>query len=164
MRWLPKPQLWFLVVTGLLTACSTVGTFRVPAPGPGNYPPLVFTHRVATPDVEVYWNCTRPEQGTLDVDGVVHNFGGRDVRFVELDLVGVDARGHSVSEATTSLPIIVLHLNQTEPFHLRLRTAGSEVRFDLYYQYRSGIGSGFAAFPDGAHRFYARDVCSETPH
>lgn len=164
-RRLPKPHCWSLVVASLLlTACSTVGSFRVPASGPGNYPPLVFTHRVATPDVEVYWNCTHPEQGTLDMDGLVHNFGGREVRFVELNLVGVGPRGNTVSETTTSLPDIVLHLNQTSPFDLRLRTAGSETRFDLYYQYRLGFGSGFPAFPDETHRFYARDVYSEAQH
>lgn len=100
----------------------------------------------------------------MELDGVVQNIGGRDVRFVELNLVGVDSRGYSVSQTTTSLSDIVLSINQTSPFHLRLRPAGSEVRFDLYYQYRLGFGSGFPAFPDETHRFYARDVCSETQH
>jgi hypothetical protein len=148
----------------LLTACSTEGTFRVPASGPGNYPPLVFTHRVATPDVEVYWNCTRPEPGLVELDGVVHNVSGRDVRFVELNLLAVDPGGASSSQTTTSLPDIVLSINQTSPFRLRLRTSGSLERFDLYYQYRLGVGPGFPAFPDETQHFYARDVCSETQH
>jgi len=163
MRWSPRRPFWFLVATNLLlTACSTVGTFSGPESGLGNPPPLMFAHRVATPDVEVYWNCTRPEPGLVELDGVVHNIGGRDVRFVELNLVGVDARGHSVSQTTTSLSDVVLTINQTSPFHLRLRTAGTEMRFDLYYQYRSGVGSGFSGFQDGTHHFYARDVCPGT--
>lgn len=114
--------------------------------------------------MEVYWNCTRPEPGLLELDGVVQDVGGRDVRFVKLNLVGVDPRGYSVSQTTASLPDIVLHLNQTSPFHLRLRTAGNEARFDLYYRYQSGFGRGFSAFPDATHHFYARDVCSEAQH
>ncbi len=159
VRWLLKPQLWYLMAMALgLAACSTLGTFRVPASGPGNYPPAVYTHRVGAANVEIYWNCTQPEPGVLEMDGVVQNIGGRTVNFMKLNLVGVGSQGGTVSQATTSLPDIALQINETSPFHMRLRTVGSEVRFDLYYHYYPGTQFGFS------HRNFVRDACSPTQH
>ena len=159
MRCVLKTQPWCLVAMGLLlAACATTGTFRVPASGPGNYPPVVYAHRVGGEDVEIYWNCTQPEPGLVEIDGVVQNVGGRDVKFMELNLVGVDSRDYSVSEATTALPEIDLTINETSPFQMRLRAIGSEVRFDLYYQYYSSSRTGFP------HRNFARDACSPAQH
>jgi hypothetical protein len=125
----------------------------------------VFHHRVAAGDVEVYWDCTQAEPGLVEMDGVVHNFGGRDLRFVKLNLVSVDPKGSSVSQTTVELPDIVLSVNQTSPFHLGLRTVGTEVRFDLYYGYRVRSKPGPFGFPpDEERQFYARDVCSDAQH
>jgi len=147
-----------MMVTGLLlAACSTTGPLGVPASGPTNYPPANFTHRVSTADVDVFWNCTQPESGLVEVDGVVQNTGGRDVKFMELNLVGVDPRNYSVSQATASLPDTVLSTNQISPFRMSFRTVGSEARFDLYYQYYPGPRRD-------AHRNFARDACSPTLH
>lgn len=159
MRCLLKPQLRYAGMTVLfLAACSPMGAVQVPASGPGSYPPAVYTHRVATTDVLVYWNCTQPEPGVVEVDGVVQNVGSPEVRYPELNLVGVDSRNSSVSQASTSLSDAMVTTNQIAPFHLQLHPAGSEQRLDLYYQYFLDSRLDFPI------RNYARDVCSPTQH
>ncbi len=78
---------------------------------------------------------------------------------MELNLVGVDSQGGTVSQAATSLPDIAPWINQISPFHMRLQTVGSEVRFDLYYQYYPGTPR-FGL----AQRNFVRDACSPTQH
>ncbi|HYL80078.1 MAG TPA: hypothetical protein VEU07_04645 [Candidatus Acidoferrum sp.] len=146
-----------LLVILVLPACTSQGPYGVLAAQPPIYPQKTFAHRVSSPDVDIYWNCSPPEAGLLRVTGVAQNTGGRDVRFLELQLEGVDAKDRNILEAAAAVPDIVLYSNQMSPFELDLRTAGSEVRFDLFYQY--SIGSISREL-----HFMARDVCSETQH
>ncbi len=159
MRCLLKLRLCFVALAGLLlAACGTTGTYQVPASATGNYPPAVYAHRVGGTDVEIYWNCSQPEPGVVEMHGVVQNVGGRDVKFMELNLVGVGPGDSSVSQATVSLPAIDLGSYGNSPFHLQVRTIGSEARFDLYYQYY--LGSGLSPLI----RNFVRDACSQTQH
>jgi hypothetical protein len=158
-----------------LSACAESGGLRLPAAEPTIYPPAVFAHRVESSHVAIYWNCERPEPGVLRVQGVAHNpWSQQEVRFLELDLVGVDARERLVSQASTALADYLLRTNQISPFQLDLRTQGTEVRFDLFYRYRFHENGDrlFAGHMVAAPRmlaqpliqFMARDVCSETQH
>jgi hypothetical protein len=154
-----------LVLIGwAISACVANGTGGLPGSGPTVYPPDAFAHRVAAPDVTIYWNCTRPEPGTLQFDGVVQNTGGREVRFVELQLDGVDAREGKMAHASTALPDIVLYTNQISSFHMQVPTTGVEARYDLFYQYRLASRPGLMGLSDSDQHFMARDVCSETQH
>lgn len=176
-----KPTQWTMrmgvgVLAGLsmgLSACALEGTWP-PTTEPTIYPPAVFSHRVGTSHVVLYWNCTQPEPGVLRLDGVAQNpHSPQEVRFLELDLAGVDAQDRFVSETKGAVRNFLLRLNEISPFQLDLRLAGTEVRFDLFYQYRFHEDGGhFLAGPPvgGPHlfaqeqRFMARDVCSETQH
>ena len=156
-------QVCAFVATTLLAACSTEGPFRVPVSG--TYPPPEFLHRVASPQVEVYWNCGPTAPGVLHLDGVVHNFGGRDVRFAPVEVVGVSANGSSVSDAVVSVPDVVLHVNESSPFHLTLKTTGKEARLDLYYRYwAGGHDLGTLGTSSVERHWYARNVCSPARH
>ena len=129
---------------------------------PAVYPPATFAHRVATQDVEIYWNCTKAESGLLQVDGVARNIGGRDVRFLNLEVESVNVRESRLLSAAAPLQALVLPINQLSPFQLQLPTRGDEARYDLFYQYRVPSRLG-ALDPDaGERRFMARDVCSDT--
>ncbi len=152
-------NLLLLLVALTLAACSPQGPYRPLAAQPPIYPQAVFAHRVSSPDVDIYWNCTRPEEGLLRVNGVAQNTGGREVRFLELQLEGVDAKDRNIVEAAAAVPDIVLYTNQMSPFELDLRTVGSEVRYDLFYQYSIGSRLSKQDIP-----FMARDICSETQH
>lgn len=166
----------FLVVLGMgLSACAADGTPLFTATEPPIYPPAAYSHRVGTDPVVLYWNCARPESGVLRLEGVAQNpHSAQPVRFLELELVGVDGKERTVSHVKGEARDFLLRTNEITPFQLDLRTAGSEARFDLFYQYR---------FQEGDHlpvvaarlvstsmlvaqekRFMARDVCSETQH
>ena len=164
-----------LLLGGGLSACTESGGLRLPAAEPTIYPQAVFAHRVESSHVALYWNCERAEPEVLRVRGVAQNaWGHQEIRFLELDLVGVDARERSVSQASTALAAFLLRTNQISPFELGLRTQGTEVRLDLYYRYRFQDNGGrlLAGHLVGApqmlaqatHQFMARDVCSETQH
>ena len=108
------------------------------AMGAGQADPLTaFPHRVGTTHVTLYWDCQHPEPGLLRLEGVAQNPYFSEVRSLELELVGVDAMGRVVSHAKAAIPEIVLRTRQYSAFRLDLRTVGKEVRFDLYYSYRS---------------------------
>lgn len=164
-----------LLLLGIgVSACAADGTWRPPVAEPTLYPPDVFSHQVASSHVVLYWNCARPEPGLLRLEGVAHNpWGQQEVRFLELEVVGVDGRERAVSQAATAIPDFLLRTNEISPFRRELRMAATEVRFDLFYQYRFQDDGG--RFMAGApvrvprllaqsHRFMARDGCSETQH
>lgn len=158
-----------------LAACTSEGTLGRPAAEPTSYPPDAFAHRVASSHVVLYWNCARPDAGLVRLEGVAQNpWSPQEVRFLEFDLVGVDARDRTVSQAKGEARDFLLGTSQTTPFHLDLRTQGTEVRFDLYYRYRfQDNGRSFIAgrlvgapplLAQMQQQFFVRDVCSETQH
>ena len=127
------------------------------------YPAAVFTHRVATQDLEIYWNCTATESDFLQFDGIARNIGGQDVRFLEFDLASVNARDTHLLSATGSPRDIVLSINQTSPFHLQLPTRGDETRFDLFYRYTLSTRFGIRGILEERH-LMVRDACAQTQH
>ena len=94
--------------------------------------------------------------------------------YLELNLVGVDAQGRQTAEAAAEARDIQIFTNQQSPFQLDLRPAGTEVRFDLYYQYRFSQEYDTAMLagpPVAGPRLFARtnsalvrDACSPTQH
>ena len=179
-----------LVLLGVsLAACAAEGGRALRTTPPTPYPPPGFAHKVSSPAVELFWNCTRPAPDTLLLEGLAFNpWSGADIRFLEFDLVGVDARGSTVTEASAAARDLILGMMGSTPFQLALRPTGREARFDLFYQYQfqepgdSGSASQNAALPSGAPpvrlvsstpfllaqappiRFMVWDVCSETMH
>jgi hypothetical protein len=154
-----------LTTVALLVACGA--TAPPPAPAPG-----VFDHRAATAHVELYWTCTTPEPGRLRLAGIAENrWHPQPVGFLELDLVGVDARNRTVAEATAALADMQLGTNQRSPFRLDLRTTGREVRYDLFCQYRffeneldAGRSPAGVRLAQQNQRFMLRDVCGPAQH
>lgn len=136
------------------------------------YPPATFEHRVATSQVEVYWTCSEPEAGVIHVSGVATNpWNAQPVRYFELEVAGVDANGRTVSAGSGGVPDVLLHTNQISPFRVLLRRAGTEARYDLYYQYQyNEMEFESALFPFGGpiswatHRFMVRDACAAGKH
>jgi hypothetical protein len=120
----------------------------------------VYAHRVSTNEVHVYWNCTRPDPAVVRFEGVVQNWKGGQVKFMEVELAGVDARGKVVSGGKTALKDIVLYANQISPYAFQVRPAGTEERFDLFSWYYIDARLGESA----RQQFLARDVCSPTQH
>jgi hypothetical protein len=177
MGWKAISRVWLAAASALsLSACASGGESTQFLSSALTVDPTAgFTNRVSSNQVVLYWNCTRPEPGILRVDGVAHNpWSSQAIRFLEFDLVGMDDRDRQVSATSAALPAILLWTNEVSAFRLDLKTAETESRFDLYYQYRFNEGGNrILAGPPGAapqrlaqqlRRFLVRDVCSETQH
>lgn len=163
-----------LLLLGIgLAGCAGDGTLRFPTATP--YPPPGFAHRVDTPHVGIFWNCTNPEPGVLRLEGLAFNiWSAQPVRFLEFELAGVSAQERTVSEAAAEARDIQIFTGQNSPFQMDLRMAGGEQRYDMYYQYQftdpshERLISGpmvRGAFPRfHGNRFLVRDACSSTQH
>ncbi len=157
-----------------LSACAAGGILQRPAAASTPYPPPGYTHQVESSHVVLYWNCTRPEPGILQVEGLAFNpWTDQPVRFLEFDLVGVDSRERTVSQVEGEARDFLLGTNQNTPFRLDLRTSGTEIRFDLFYRYRfqdrghsfiAGQAVGVPHLLAQMQNFMVRDACSETQH
>lgn len=168
-----------MILAPLLSAPAWAQTQQSGGQGAVN-PSATLNHRVSNAQVVLYWNCTRPEPGVVRLDGVVYSPYFSDVQFMEFELVGLDPQDAVVSHVTGELPDILLRTNQTSPFRLDLRTAGTEARFDLFYRYKSqGNLRSEGSFPvllastlwpearllaQATSQFMVRDACSETQH
>jgi hypothetical protein len=139
-------------------------------------PPAAYAHRVSSSHVDLYWSCARPDATLVQVEGVAANpASAQPVRRLELELVGVDARGRTLSETRTEAAESQLFTAQSTPFALTLRSAGGESRFDLYYSYVFQDNGGSdrlmsrvrATAPlrmAQTNRFLVRDACAEGQH
>jgi hypothetical protein len=162
-----------VVAVMALCACAADQTPGFLRAGSDPYPPAGLDHRVASSHVELYWKCTRDASGLLQLDGIARNPGeAQPVRFLVLELAGLDARDREVSSASGAVPNFMLGTNQTSPFRIILQPTGSEVRFDLFYQYvfeEPEMDVALVPVALGPHlastqRFMVRDACSDTLH
>ena len=165
------------ILTIVLTACAVTD---IPQGGGTGGTPETFAHRIATSEVALVWNCLQPEPGLLRVVGEAQNpWHAQPIQYLEFELMGVDAQERTTAKATGAARDHQIRTNQRSPFELTLKTAGTEVRFDLYYNYRfheefdtsSTMGVLVAGPPMAGPRllaqtqtFLARDVCSPTQH
>lgn len=177
MRRISKSRIVPLVLLAIgLSACAADGTLQLPAAAFTPYPPPGYTHHVGNAHVDLYWNCMRPEPGILQVAGLAFNpWGDQPILFLEFEFVGVGGNERTVSSAKTEARDLQLLTGQSTPFQLDLKTAGSEARFDLYYQYRFQEGDhnrivagpfagGRFLLAQATQRFMVRDACSESQH
>jgi hypothetical protein len=162
MRQRMRVRIGVLALVGMgLTACTSVEISRSAPAQSVAPPPEAFTHRLATPEVALYWNCTRPEAGVLHFDGIAKNIAGREVRSLALRLTSVDANNLLLEAA--ALPTIILHSDKFSPVHLQLLIRGTEARFDLSYEYPLAPPVDLPT-PRAAttEQFTATDVCART--
>ncbi len=124
---------------GLLLGVSLAGCVWHPDSQAGDvaltaYPPAGAAHRVASPAIELFWSCSRPDTNTVRVEGwAINRWYTMEVRDLRLELVGVGAdSGNSSAQAVAAM----LSPMRSAPFLLDITAAGSETRFDLYYEYR----------------------------
>ena len=163
-----------MLLASALAGCAAEGMPSSSMVGADPYPPPGLPHRVASSHVELYWSCA-PAPGQVQIEGVARNpWSSQPVRFLVLELSGVDGDGRAVSQARAEAPSYLLGTNQVTRFQLALETTGREVRYDLFYQYRfdepeekSVRVAGPPMRPRLAQfsfRFMVRDACSDTLH
>lgn len=164
------------VLAMALFACAADPSLTASGKEPTPYPPPGYTHTIQSSHVALYWNCARPDAGSVQVSGLAFNpWSGQPIRFLELELVGVSSGERTVSEVGTKARDIEILTSQSTPFQLTLRTTGAESRFDLYYRYifqddrddrrqASLAWDGPTLFAQSQKQFRVRDACSETLH
>jgi hypothetical protein len=168
-------QVLFLILLGIvLSACAASGPPAALSLGQIQWPPSEYKHTVGTGAIRQYWNCTRLSAEMMRLDGVAANqWSDQPVRFLEWELVGVNADGRDISSAKVESKAIKLMTNQYTKYQVDLQTTGGEARFDLYYQYqffdRSHIEAsldwdGPVLFAQQNQRFFVLDACSDTQH
>jgi hypothetical protein len=169
-------RIGFLLLLGIgLSACAGQGMLGYPGANSVPYPPTGYAHRVENAQIGIFYNCIDSEPGVLRLEGVAFNvWNMQPLRYLEFALEGRDGSERMVSEAGGEGLDYQILTGQSTPFQVALQPAGTEVRYDLYYQYQ---------FLDGDHRdllvgpmvsgvyprhigirFLARDACSPTQH
>jgi len=90
------------------------------------YPPTGYVHEVHSDPLELCWNCTRPDPGTVLLEGVAVNpWSAQPVQLVSFDLVGVDTRGRTASSSSVDVQALaILNTNQSAPFRIDLHVRG----------------------------------------
>lgn len=153
-------------------ACAAVDTAGTPTPAD------TFMHRVANSELVLRWNCVQPTPGTLRIEGVAQNpWQAQPIGYLQLQVVGVDAEGRQTAEAAGKARDSQILTNERSPFQLDLKTTGTEVRVDLYYQYlfnqewESGAllvagppVAGLKLYAQSTNTNMVRDACSPTQH
>ena len=167
----------FLLAVSLVT--SLAGCAAMDASERGSMsaaPPETFTHRVATSELILLWNCLQPESGQLRLEGVAKNpWAAEPIQYLEFELVGMDGQERTTARGAGAARDLQILTNQSSPFQLELKTAGTEVRFDLYYNYRFrsdfDTSARLAGPPLAGPRllaqtstFMVRDACGAAQH
>jgi hypothetical protein len=158
-----------LLSLGLAACAQMASAPRVPYPPPG------YEHRIQSSHVTLFWNCTLPDPGRLQIGGLAFNiWSSQPIRYLELEAVGVDGNERSVASMKTKADDIQIFTNESTPFRIDLPVAGSVSRIDLYYQYlfqegdHAIIVSSAASVPfrlaQGTVRFHVRDACNPSQH
>ncbi len=151
-------RLYAVTLASLAVALAGCGTAR-PMPDFDS-----FAHRVTDNVVVLHWNCSRPEPGVVQVAGVANNpYYQTPIQNLGFRLFGVNAQGSDVSLAQGTAQAFLIYMNSPSPFTLDLNTQGTEVRYDLIYNYRLGQppGGARALVAGGEQQNYARNVCAE---
>jgi hypothetical protein len=169
-----RSVLMAVAALGLVGCAAGEGTGPYGTASP-TQPTAAYVHRASTSEVVLYWNCARPDPEVLRLEGIAQSpWEAEPIDSLRFELVGVDAKGHGVSEARAEARDSQLTTNQSTPYRLDLRTSGREVRFDLFFQYyftQPAIDARLAGPPMVPPRLLAdtmrsliRDVCGETQH
>jgi len=165
------------ILAGVLAACAVTD---MPQGGGTGRTLETFAHRVATSEMVLLWNCLQPEPGHLRVEGVAQNpWQAQPIQYLEFELVGVDAQERQTAQVAGAARDLQIRTNQRSPLELTLKTAGTEVRFDLYHNYRFHDNVDFGATrgvlvagpPMASPRLFAqtqtflvRDACGLAQH
>ena len=133
-----------------LAACTVVAGLQ-PVDG--------FAHKAIRWDIELYWNCVRPEPGLLHVEGVaISTYFQAPIQDLTFRLDGVDAQGASVSRVEGAGRDYLIPLMGQTPYRLILQTVGTEVRFDLTYSFLGQESGGMSNSSESGYRMI-KNVC-----
>ncbi len=132
-------------------------------PGSATYQPATFTHRTISPNVEMYWNCSRPRPSLIRVDGITKNIGKGEVHLLEMELHDVDRATGNIPQSGSAVSDIILHPDIFSALQVELQPATADGQVDMFYTYRI-TSVGIIQTTNTDKEFTAQDVCSATQH
>ena len=108
------------------------------AAGPQSYVPQVnYAYNADDGRMYLRWNCVF-EPPFMVMQGTVNNVLMTPMKNSQISVYGVNAQGAQVSSAVdNSLPFMLETMDRT-PFEIKVKTAGTEVAFNMWYSYQVG--------------------------
>jgi len=135
MRWSVAGTLGFVAALAL-AACANVNVAM-------NAPEDNYAFTVTDSTVNVSWNCVKSQPSVLTVSGVFTNpTSSVPAQDVDITVYGIGNTGRTVSQAKASTKDWLIQTMQSSPFVVTLNLTGTEVRYDLKYEYQMGTGGG----------------------
>ncbi len=125
-------KLWITVLVLLIvTGCAAI---RPPAL---TYRPADYRYAEDGIFIMLYWNCLRPNDRALAIQGFAESpiRADRRVYYLTLRLLGYDEKGNLVSKAHGQTRSPSIGIGEVSPFMVELPLKGNVVRIDLEYQY-----------------------------
>ncbi len=146
------------VMSVVLTACAA--DHYTDLSSPPVPPPASFAHRAASPDIELFWNCSQPQPQAMKITGAARNSGKREVRSVSLTIRSLRTGDVPILLTAEALPEIILYAAGPSPFQidLRLENAPSRIDISATYQVTPDLGAPSSTGPQGS--LIVEDACS----
>ncbi len=147
-----------VVAAALLAACAPAHyTDLSPGPVP---PPASFAHRVASTNVELFWNCSQLQPQVMRLIGAARNIGRGEVRSVLLTVRSVKAGDAPLLVTAEALPEIILYASGPSSFQVDLQLEKTPTRIDLsaVYQMTPDVSAPSSVGPQ--ENLAADDVCA----
>ena len=83
------------------------------------------------------WNCLYEPPG-LVIQGFVNNELMTPMKNTQISVYGVNAQGTQVSSVVDNSIPFMIETNDRTPFEIKVKTAGTEVTFNMWYSYEVG--------------------------
>jgi hypothetical protein len=158
-----RVHIGLVAVVGLLLSACTPAHYVPLSPGPVP-PPASFAHRAASADVELLWNCTRPQPQTAHLSGAARNIGQREVRSIELTVRTVQTGPDPLLQTEVGLPDTILYGHDLSPFQIDLPLEKTPSRIDLTARFQVTPGPIAPGAPGTPGTLAVEDACAPGRH
>ena len=148
-------RFYAMTLASLAVALVACGTAR-PMPDFNS-----FAHRVTDNVVVLYWTCSRPAPGVVQVAGVANNpYSPGPIQDLEFRIYGVSAQSSNASRARGSAQAFLIYTNEPSPFKIDLKSVGGEAQYNMVYSYMIPIEGREALVTGGERQGYAANICA----
>jgi hypothetical protein len=164
MQKMIRLRLVLLVILGAVaSACATDKGQLVPLSAPIPLP-ASFSHRAASADVELLWNCSQPRPEALRLAGAARNIGQRDVQSVGLTVRSLRAGEMPILLTAEALPNVMLYGRDLSPFQIDLPLEKTPSRIDLSGEYQWTPNPNSPTLSGPPEGLTVEDACAPTRH
>jgi hypothetical protein len=146
-------SLMLAIFASVLVACAAAK----PLPSLDDY-----AHQLHDGTVVLFWNCSRPEPGLVQVAGWANNpFYPQPIKDLGFTLYGMNAQGIVVSTTQASAQALQIFTNDPVAFTINLQTTGAEAQYQLFYDYYFSGDREAQLSPGGYWRKVANNICPD---